>query len=166
MLEVLGAHAGEYVLVKNNPENPCRGIGDFKQGSITRLNVFALPESTDYQIKGDTIVALEQWYDSLNKWGSRFDQAGFAFINKGIKRHFVPTMGAVISQQTIYDASKAELSHSSTISTAQGRGEGLQTIKFQGKDSFVYTFVVNERNFFGKLFNSIPAGECEFARKQ
>jgi|GEM_PF-5893251 len=166
LLATLQPHDGTYVLVRNNPENPCQGGYDFKEGSETRLHVFAQPETTDFLNKGDTIVDLEQWFDNISKWGTRFDRAPFFYINQGTKRHFIASMGLVISHQTKFDASKQELSHSGTMSTLTGRGEAVQTIKFKGNDSFVYTYVHNERNFIGQLVKSTPAGECEFSRKQ
>lgn len=166
LLETLKPHAGMYQLVQNNSANPCHSSFNFELGSETRLNVYLQEEENDYLVKGDTIVDLQQWYDTLNKWGHRFDRAPFAFINKGTQRNVIPQMGAVISHQTKFDAAKQELSHSATISTLNGRGESVQTIKFMGNDSFLYTYVLNERNVIGQLVKSTPAGECEFSRKQ
>lgn len=166
VLEALQPRAGLYELSANDAANPCLGSYDLKVGKEARLNVFRAPEATEFQEKGDVIVALEQYGDNINKWYSLFDRSVFFRINGWSKRFFVPLMGLWITHKTTYDHAKGVLQHSGSMSNITGSQSGIQTIQFNDAEKkLVYTYDIVDYNALGIVTKTHPAGRCEFTKK-
>lgn len=164
--KALEPRAGLYELSANDPANPC-GHGRYELGMVARLNVWVPAETTEFEEKGDLMVQIEQFGDSINKWYSLFDRAPFFRINGWSKRHFMPLMGLWITHKSTYDQASRMLRHSGSMSTLGGSQSGVQTIVFdEANRKFVYTYDILDYDALGRLKETHKAGRCEFTRKQ
>lgn len=164
VLAALQPKAGEYALSAQDPKHPCR-IDD---GSRIRLNVYVPTETTEFEEKGDVMVKLEQWGDSINKWYSLFDRAPFFRINGWSKRSamIIDYQPVWITHKTTYNFDKGLLQHSGSMSTITGSQAGVQTIQFNADDKIVYSYDIVDYNVLGQVTAIEKAGRCEFTKKQ
>ncbi len=167
VLEAMKPRVGLYELTENDAKNPCRAMGELNVGKEVRLNVVVPTESNQYQEKGDVIVSLEQYGDTINKWYSVFDRAPFFRINGWSKRYFMPMMGLWITHKSTYDHAAGFLIHSASFNSVTGSQAGVQHIHFNDEGrKFEYTYEIVDYDFLGRVVKRTDAGRCEFTRKE